>query len=41
MIQLTASLPFDLKFDRLVLPILFGTWILSLAAGGPGRRASA
>jgi hypothetical protein len=34
-IQLTASLPFDLKFDRLVLPILFGTWILSLAAGGP------
>jgi hypothetical protein len=34
-IQLSASLPFDLKFDRLVLPILFGTWILSLAAGGP------
>ena len=34
-IQLTASLPFDLKFDRLVLPIVFGTWILSLAAGGP------
>jgi hypothetical protein len=34
-IQLTASLPFDLKFDRLVLPILFGTWVLSLAAGGP------
>ena len=34
-IQLTANLPFDLKFDRLVLPILFATWILSLAAGGP------
>jgi hypothetical protein len=34
-IQLMASLPFDLKFDRLVLPILFVTWILSLAAGGP------
>ena len=33
-IQLTASLPFDLKFDRLVLPLLFGVWILSLAAGG-------
>jgi hypothetical protein len=34
-IQLSASLPFDLKFDRLVLPFLFVTWILSLAAGGP------
>ena len=34
-IQLTASLPFDVKFDRMVLPFLFATWILSLAAGGP------
>jgi hypothetical protein len=36
-IQLTASLPFDLKLDRLLLPFLFGTWILSLAAGGPAK----
>jgi hypothetical protein len=34
-IELTASLPFDLKFDRLVLPILFATWVLALASGGP------
>jgi hypothetical protein len=34
-IQLTASLPFDLKLDRLVLPFLFGMWGMSLAAGGP------
>jgi hypothetical protein len=34
-IQLTASLPIDLKLDRLVLPFLFGTWIMALAAGGP------
>jgi hypothetical protein len=34
-IQLSVSLPFDLKFDRLVLPFLFGLWIMSLAAGGP------
>jgi hypothetical protein len=34
-IELTASLPFDLKFDRLVLPVIFGVWILALAAGGP------
>jgi hypothetical protein len=34
-IQLSASLPFDLKLDRLVLPILMGTWIMSLASGGP------
>jgi hypothetical protein len=34
-IQLSASLPFDLKFDRLVLPILFLVWILSIAVGGP------
>jgi hypothetical protein len=34
-IELSASLPFDLKFDRLVLPVLFATWILALAIGGP------
>lgn len=34
-IQLSASLPFDLKLDRLVLPLLFGVWILALATGGP------
>jgi len=33
-IQLTASLPIDLKLDRLVLPFLFATWVLALAAGG-------
>ena len=34
-IELTASLPFDLKFDRLVLPVIVGIWLLSLAVGGP------
>jgi hypothetical protein len=34
-IQLSASLPFDLKLDRLVLPILLVIWVLSIAAGGP------
>jgi hypothetical protein len=34
MIELTASLPFDLKLDRLVLPLLFALWILALAVGG-------
>jgi hypothetical protein len=34
-IQLTASLPFDLKFDRLVLPFIIATWILAMATGGP------
>jgi len=34
-IQLNASLPFDLKLDRLLLPILFGTWLLSASTGGP------
>ncbi len=33
-IQLSASLPIDLKFDRLVLPFVFGVWVLALAAGG-------
>lgn len=34
-VELTVSLPFDLKLDRLVLPVLFLVWILSLAIGGP------
>ena len=34
-IQLSASLPFDLKFDRIVLPVLVLVWVLSIAAGGP------
>ncbi|MGZ4181599.1 MAG: O-antigen ligase family protein [Solirubrobacteraceae bacterium] len=29
-----ASIPIDLKFDRIVLPIIVLTWILALAAGG-------
>ena len=29
-----ASLPIDLKFDRIVLPIIVLAWILALAAGG-------
>ena len=34
-IQLSISLPFDAKLDRLVLPALFGLWLLTLAVGGP------
>jgi hypothetical protein len=34
-IQLSASLPIDLKFDRLVLPFIFLLWVLMLAIGGP------
>lgn len=33
-IELTASLPIDLKFDRLVLPFFVAIWLLALAAGG-------
>jgi hypothetical protein len=33
-IQLNASLPIDLKFDRLVLPFVAVMWILALFAGG-------
>ncbi len=36
-IQLAVSLPIDLKFDRLVLPVLAGVWVLVLAAGGRDR----
>jgi hypothetical protein len=35
-IQLTVSLPVDLKFDRLVLPFVALTWLLALIAGGHG-----
>jgi hypothetical protein len=35
-IQLSYSLPIDLKFDRLVLPFIIATWILTLAAGDRG-----
>jgi hypothetical protein len=35
-ITIQASLPVDLKLDRLVLPVVVITWLLSLAAGGPG-----
>jgi hypothetical protein len=34
-IQLTFSLPIDLKFDRLVLPVIFVVWALMAAIGGP------
>ena len=34
-IELAYSLPVDLKFDRLVLPVIAVVWVLSLAAGGP------
>jgi hypothetical protein len=33
-IELSVSLPFDMKFDRLVLPIIFAVWVLALATGG-------
>jgi hypothetical protein len=33
-IQLNASLPIDLKFDRLILPIVAGAWLLAVLAGG-------
>jgi hypothetical protein len=35
-IQLSYSLPIDLKLDRLVLPFLVATWALALAAGSAG-----
>jgi len=33
-IELNASLPIDLKFDRLILPIVFGGWALAVLTGG-------
>jgi hypothetical protein len=35
-ITVQASLPVDLKLDRLILPVIALVWLLSLAAGGPG-----
>ena len=35
-ISMTASLPFQLKLDRIVLPVVFIAWGLSLLAGGRG-----
>jgi hypothetical protein len=35
-IQLSASLPVDLKLDRLVLPIIVVAWLLAFALGGRG-----
>jgi hypothetical protein len=32
--ELAASLPFDLKLDRLVLPFVVAAWILAVIAGG-------
>ena len=34
--MLNASLPIDLNLDRLVLPVIVLTWVVALAAGGPG-----
>ena len=35
-VLLNASLPIDLNLDRLVLPVIVLTWVVALAAGGPG-----
>jgi hypothetical protein len=35
-IALAASGPIDLKFDRLVLPVVAGAWLFKLVLGGPG-----
>jgi hypothetical protein len=40
-IGLTVSLPIDLHFDRLVLPIIAGTWLLTIAVGGERGAAAA
>jgi hypothetical protein len=34
-IQLNVGFPIDLTLDRLILPIVFGTWLLAISAGGP------
>jgi hypothetical protein len=36
-IALRISLPIDLKFDRLVLPIVWVTWLLAVMKGGVNR----
>ncbi len=33
-ISMTVSLPFELKLDRIVLPVIVGVWCLALAVGG-------
>jgi hypothetical protein len=33
-IELVVSLPFDLQFDRILLPFLVGLWLLALVVGG-------
>ena len=33
-IMLDVSLPIDLYFDRLILPVIIGVWAIALAAGG-------
>jgi hypothetical protein len=35
-IQLNVSLPITLPLDRLFLPVIFGVWVLTMRAGGPG-----
>jgi O-antigen ligase len=35
-IQLSASLPIDLKLDRLVLPFVAAIWVVALVGGGAG-----
>lgn len=35
-IQLSSSLPVDLKLDRLVLPVIVVAWLLAFALGGRG-----
>jgi hypothetical protein len=35
-IELSASLPIDLKFDRLIMPFVILVWVLALVSGGPG-----
>ncbi len=39
-IELNASLPIDMRLDRLLLPFLVGTWLLALAAGRSRRAAT-
>jgi hypothetical protein len=35
-ISMTIQLPFDLHFDRIVLPAIVVPWLLALVLGGPG-----
>jgi hypothetical protein len=36
-ISMAVQLPFELKLDRIILPIVFAVWCLSLAVGGRNR----